>query len=211
MHTRTPGKPTRSEPSGRGAADPDQVRRRDTPPPSRSQGIVARLLGLALGVALACYSLAGLEVPDGPRSLPLAVSVSLVRSGEVGLVSGGQLLADAEVRAGDDGTAHGRLALASETAVPIDLSVADVGLPIGLEDQLWLRVTLRGALVFEGTQAQLRRSSSRSLRVSPGASVPIDVTVGLLPGADAQAAGRRTEIKLQLVSPVAGAPAGASR
>jgi hypothetical protein len=159
---------------------------------------------------LAGYSLAGLEVPDGPPSLPLTVSVSLVRSGEVGLVDGGQLLADAEVRPGDGGAASGRLPLTSETAVPVDLSVHDVGSPIGLEDQLWLRVTLDGVLVFEGTQAQLRRSSSRSLQISRGATVPIDVTVGLLPGADAQAAGRRTEIKLQLVSPAAGAPADAS-
>jgi hypothetical protein len=159
---------------------------------------------------LAGYSLAGLEVPDGPPSLPLAVSVTLIRSGEVGLVHGGQLLADADVRPGDDGAASSSLVLASETSVPIALSVHDVGSPIGLEDQLWLRVTLRGALVFEGTQEQLRRSSSRSLTVSPGASVPIDVTVSLLPGAGAQAAGRRTEIKLQLVSPAAGARVGGS-
>jgi hypothetical protein len=172
---------------------------------------VARLLGVALGGALAAHTLPGLQIPDGPPSLPLAVSVSVVRSGEVGLRQGGQLLADAEVRSGADGTAHGRLPVASETAVPIDLSVHDVGSPIGLEDQLWLRVMFGGALVFEGTQAQLRRSSSRSLRISPGATVPIDVTVGLLPGADARAAGRRTEIRLQLVSPAAGDPAGDSR
>lgn len=202
---------TRSEPKAQDSrTSTEPARRRVAPSPSRSQGIVARLLGLALGVMLAGYSLAGLEVPDGPRSLPLAVSVSLVRSGEVGLVQGGQLLVDAEVRPGDDGTAQGRLPLASETSVPIDLSVHDVGSPIGLEDQLWLRVTLGGALVFEGTQAQLRRSSSRSLRITPGETVPIDVTVGLLPGADAQAAGRRTELKLQLVSPAAVAPAAAS-
>jgi hypothetical protein len=201
---------TRPEPEARDGSTSTEPARQRTPSPSRSQGIVGRLLGLALGVVLAGYSLAGLEVPDGPRALPLAVSVSLVRSGEVGLHHGGQLLVDAEVRPGDDGTARGRLVLASETSVPIDLSVHDVGSPVGLEDQLWLRVTLRGALVFEGTQAQLRRSSSRSLTVSPGASVPIDVTVGLLPGADAQAAGRRTEIKLQVVSPVVDAPVGAS-
>jgi hypothetical protein len=172
---------------------------------------VARLLGVALGLALAGYALPGLEIPDGPRALPLTVSVTVVRSGEVGLVHGSQLLVDAEVRSGDDGTARDRLALASQTAVPVDLSIRDVGSPIGLEDQLWLRVTLGHALVFEGTQARLRRSSSRSLRISPGATVPIDVTVALLPGADAQAAGRRTEIKLQLVSPAAGARAGDSR
>jgi hypothetical protein len=159
---------------------------------------------------LAGHFLSGLQVPDGPPSLPLAVSVSVVRSGEVGLTDGGQLLVDAQVRAGDAGTAQGRLPLVSETAVPVDVSVHDVGSPIGLEEQLWLRVTFGDALVFEGTQAQLRRSSSQSLRVSPGATVPIDVTVGLLPGADARAAGRRTEIKLQLVSPAAGALADAS-
>jgi hypothetical protein len=160
-------------------------------------------------VVLAGHALAGLQIPGGPRPLPLAVSVSVIRSGEAGLVEGGQLLVDAGVRPGDTGRARGRLPLASETAVPIDLSVNDVGSPLGLEDQLWLRITLGNELVFEGTQAQLRRSSSRSLRISPGESVPIDVTVGLLPGAGAQAAGRRTEIKLQLVSPAA-APAGVS-
>ena len=139
------------------------------------------------------------------------MSVSVVRSGEVGLPEGGQLLVDAAVRSGLNGTARGRLPLASETAVPIDLFVHDVGSPMGLEEQLWLRVMLGDALVFEGTQAQLRRSSSRSLRISPGAAAPIEVTVGLLPGGDSQGAGRRTEIKLQLVSPAPGGPDGDSR
>ena len=164
---------------------------------------MARLLGLALGIVLAGHALAGLQVPAGPRSLPLAASVSVVRSGEVGLVDGGQLLVDADARPGDTDRAHGRLLLASETAVPVDVSVKDVGSPLGLEDQLWLRIRLGDELVFEGTQARLRQSSSRSLRVSPGERAPIDVTVGLLPGADAQAAGRRTEIRLQVVSPAA--------
>jgi hypothetical protein len=159
---------------------------------------------------LAVHVLPGLQVDTGPPPLPLAVSVSVVRSGEVGLVDGGQLLAEADVRSGDDGTARGRLDLASETSVPIELSVHDIGSPIGLEDQLWLRVTLGDALVFEGTQARLRQSSSRSLTISPGATVPIDVTVGLLPGADARAAGRRTELRLQIVSPAAGAAVAAS-
>jgi hypothetical protein len=206
MRTPTPGKPTPScEP-----ADPDPARRRGTLSPSRSQGLVARLLGIALGGVLAVHVFPGLQVDSGPPSLPLAVSVSVVRSGEVGLVDGGQLLAEADVRSGDDGTARGRLDLASETSVPIELSVHDIGSPIGLEDQLWLRVTLGDALVFEGTQARLRQSSSRSLTISPGATVPIDVTVGLLPGADARAAGRRTELRLQIVSPAAGAAVAAS-
>jgi hypothetical protein len=204
---RTPSEPDAQD----GPGGTESGRRRDHSSPSRLQGIVAQLLGLALGVALAGYTLPGLEIPEGPRPLPLAVSVSVIRSGEVGLRQGGQLLVDAAVRSGDDGTAHGRLPLASETATPIDISVHDVGSPIGLEDQLWLRVMLGDALVFEGTQAQLRRSSSRSLRISPGATVSIDVTVGLLPGADARGAGRRTEIKLQLVSPAAGAPVDGSR
>lgn len=197
--------PTASEPSDR-----DRARRRDVPSPSRSQGLVARLLGIALGGVLAVHVLPGLQVDDGPPSLPLTVSVSVVRSGEVGLVNGGQLLAEADVRSGRDGTARGRLDLASETSVPIELSVHDIGSPIGLEDQLWLRVTLGDALVFEGTQARLRQSSSRSLTISPGATVPIDVTVGLQPGADARAAGRRTELRLQIVSPAAGAAVAAS-
>jgi hypothetical protein len=165
---------------------------------------------MALGGVLAVHVLPGLRVDSGPPSLPLAVSVSVVRSGEVGLVEGGLLLVEADVRSGEAGTARGRLDLASETSVPIELSVHDVGLPIGLEDQLWLRVTLSDELVFEGTQARLRQSSSRSLTISPGATVPIDVTVGLLPGADARAAGRRTELRLQIVSPSAGAAVAAS-
>lgn len=159
---------------------------------------------------LAAHSVAGLEIPQGPPSLPLTISVSVIRSGEVGLVGDGQLLTEAAVGSADDRTARGRLLLASETAAPIQLSVHDVGPPIGLEDHLWLRVTVGGALVFEGAQARLRRSSSRSLRISPGATVPIDVTVGLLPGAGTRAAGRRTEIRLQLLSPPAGGPAGIS-
>ena len=179
------------------------------PSPTRSQGVVTRLLGLALGGALAAHALPGLQVAQGPPSLPLEVSVSVVRSGEAGVDGGGRLL-DGRLGPGDGDAAHGRLFVASETAVPIDLSVRDVGSPTGLEDSVWLRVTVGEALVFEGAQARLRRSSSRSLRISPGASVPIDVRVELTPGADARTAGRRTEIRLQLVTPAAGVPAGAS-
>ncbi len=175
--------------------------------PSRLQGLVARVLGLALGLVLAAHALPHVQVPVGPASLPLSVSASLIRSGEVGLVDGGQLLADAAVTPGNTGAAHGRATVASEAAVPVYLSLQEVGSPNGLEDQLWLRVTLAGARVFGGTLAQLRRSSSPSLRISPGVTAPIDVTVGLRPGADATAAGRKTEIKLQIVSPAAGAVA----
>ncbi len=184
---------------------PDPARRRGFSPPSRLQAVVARALGLVLGAALAAYTLPGLQVAAGPAPLPLDVSVTLVRSGEVGLVSGGQLLVDAEVTPGDSGAAQGRLQIASQTSVPVNVSVQDVGSPIGLEDELWLRITLGGSLVFDGPQALLRQSSSRSLTIAPGASVPIDVAVSLPPEAGGRAAGRRTEIKLQMVSPAAAA------
>lgn len=154
--------------------------------------------------------MADLAVPAGPPALPLGVSVTLARSGEVGVVGRSDLLLDTTLRPGDGGAAHGRGLLASEASVPLDLSVQDVGPPTGLEDHLWLRVTVGRTLVFEGAQARLRRSSSPSLTISPGATAPIDVEVGLLPGAEAHVAGRRTDIRLQVLSPAAGGRAGAA-
>lgn len=161
------------------------------------------------GVALAVYAAPHFAVAAGPPALPLTVDATLVRSGEVGPVDGGLLLTGAEVDPGPGGSTQGRLALASETSVPVDVTLQDVGLPSGLEDQIWLRVTLSGVEVFQGTQAQLRDTPSRPFRLAPGDVAPIEITVSLPTGGSGEAHGRHIELRLRILSPAAADPAGA--
>jgi hypothetical protein len=159
--------------------------------------------GLLAGAGIAVHLLPSFQIPDGPPPLPLVVDATVVRSGEVGTVDGSLLLSQADVRPGSDGTASGWLELASETSSPVDVTVQDVGLPIGLENELWVRVTLGDTVVFNGSQAQLRSTPSTAVRVPPGAEVPIGITVSLPQGVSDGHQGRHTELKLRVASPAA--------
>ena len=92
--------------------------------------------------------------------------------------------------------------LVSETASPVDVRVQDVGVPVGIEEQVWVRVTLGGVVVFEGSQAQLRSAPSRATLLRPGAHAELAVTVSLpATGAD-MVHGRHSELRLRIASPV---------
>jgi len=161
-----------------------------------------RTAGLLAGFALAVHAVPSFAIAVGPPPLPLTVDVSVVRSGEVRAATGGLLMTGAEIRPGKQGGALGRLSLISETSRPVDVTLQDIGSPSGLEDQIWLRVTLGDALVFTGTQAQLRMRTSRPIRLAAGAEVPIEIAVEL-PGRTTESAGRHAEIRIRVVSPVA--------
>lgn len=158
--------------------------------------------GLLAGVGIGVQLGPTMELSAGPPPLPLIVDASIVRSGEVGVRAGAHLLAGAEVRPGPDGTAQGWLELTSETSVPVLVTVQDVGLPTGLEEELWLRVTLGDVVVFEGPQTELRSRTSRPAALDPGVVVPIGITASLPPTAPDEHQGRRAELRLQLASPV---------
>jgi hypothetical protein len=163
-----------------------------------------RTASLLAGLALALYAVPQFAIAAGPPPLPLTVDASIVRSGEVGVPDGGLLLTGSQIRPSRGESATGRLELISETSKPVDVTVQDIGLPSGLEDQIWLRVTLNGVVVFQGPQTRLRQTPSRSFRLLPGAEVPIEITVAL-PGHSTESAGRHTELRVRVVSPVAGA------
>jgi hypothetical protein len=173
------------------------------PGPGRRGKPALRGAGLLAGAGIAVHALPSFQIPDGPPPLPLVVDATVVRSGEVGTVDGSVLLSEADVRPGPHGTASGWLELASETSKPVDVTVQDVGLPIGLENELWVRVTLGDAVVFDGSEAHLRSTPSTAVRVPPGAEVPIGITVSLPPGVPDGHQGRHTELKLRVASPAA--------
>jgi hypothetical protein len=162
-----------------------------------------RVVGAVAGAILAGHAVPYFAVAAGPQPLPMVVDASLVRSGEVGMVDSGLLLVGAEVDPGPAGSAEGRLGLASETPVPVAVTLQDVGLPSGLEEQIWLRITLGDVVVFQGTQAQLRHTPSQPFLLAPGAVVPIGITVSLPADGSAAAHGRHIELRLQVLSPVA--------
>jgi hypothetical protein len=159
---------------------------------------------------LAVAAAPALAVPPGPAPLPLVVDASVVRSGEVGFEGSGQLLSGTEVRAGPAGGATGSLALVSQTSVPVQLTVQDVGPPIGEEEHLWVRIALDGTAVFDGPRSALRSTTSSPLTVAPGGRAQLHVWVGLRPGAPAVFQGRRVELRLQIASPAADATAPGS-
>ena len=160
-----------------------------------------RCAGLLAGVGIGVGAGPALLVSAGPPPLPLVVDASVVRSGEVGVMAGAHLLAEAEVRPGPQGAAQGWLELTSETSVPVLVTVQDVGLPTGLEEELWLRVTLGDVVVFDGPQTELRSGTSRPTALDPGAVVPIGITASLPATAPDEHQGRRAELRLQLASP----------
>lgn len=184
------------------ASAPRPGRHRE-PGPGRWGKQALRGAGLLAGAGLAVHALPTFQIPAGPPPLPLVVDAVVVRSGEVGTVDGSVLLNEVDVRPGPHGTATGRLDLASETSSPVDVTVQDVGLPIGLENELWVRVTLGGTVVFDGSQEHLRKAPSTAVRVAPGAEVPIGITVSLPPGVPDGHQGRHTELKLRVASPAA--------
>ena len=173
--------------------------------PGRWWRLLLRGGGLALGATLVVTVSPALTPAAGPPAMPLVVDATLVRSGEIGVVGTEQLLAGAEVRPAPDGAAHGSAELVSQTAVPVEVTLHDVGPPTGWEDQLWLRIALGNAVIFHGPQSSLRQRTSSPVRVDPGTHARLDVSVTLPPDAADVHQGRRTELRLRIASsPVGG-------
>lgn len=165
-----------------------------------------RVAGLAAGVGAVLLGTPVLTPAAGPAPLPLTVDASLVRSGEVG-VEGAGLLVGAVVRPGADGAAHGRQSLVSQTSVPVDVTLQDVGPPTGWEEHLWLRIALDDVVIFHGPLSSLRLTTSSPVRMAPGTRADVDLEVSVPPGAPDVHQGRRTELRLQIASTPAGAAA----
>ena len=122
-----------------------------------------RAAGLAAGLGIAVAMTPGLRPDPGPPEMPLTVDVSVTRSGEVALVGTGQAVTGGEIVHGT-GT-EGVLDVVSQTAVPVTLTVQDVGKPAGFEERLWVHITVDDTVVFHGTRAALRRAPSSAVRL----------------------------------------------
>lgn len=166
-----------------------------------------RLAGAAGGAGLVLLALPALAPAAGPPALPLTVDASLVRSGEVGVDGAGLLLTGAQVRPTTHGGAHARSDLVSQTRLPVDVTVQEIGPPTGWEEQLWLHIALGDVVVFDGPRSSLRRTASAPVRLDPGTRLPLDVSVTLAPGAPDVHQGRRTELRF-LVASIPVAPRG---
>ncbi len=158
-----------------------------------------RAAGLAAGLGAVVALGPVLRPADGPPSLPLTVHAHVDRSGEVGLVSGGQMLSSAHVRPGPDGAARGAVEVVSQTWAPLAVRIRDTGPAIGLEDQVVVRVMLDDAVLFDGPRSQLRAADSDPGRLEPGQRGLLDITVSLTDGADAHQ-GRITDMTLTISS-----------
>lgn len=159
-----------------------------------------RVAGVLLGAGLVLLALPSLTPAAGPPELPLTVDASVLRSGEVGVDGAEQLLSSAEVRPTAQGAALARTDLVSQTALPVDVSVQEVGPPTGWEEHLWLRIALGDVVVFDGPRTGLRPAPSVPVRLAPGMHLPLAVSVSLAPGAPDVHQGRRMELRFQLTS-----------
>lgn len=169
---------------------------------------LVRVAGLSAGVGLVLLGTPVLTPAAGPAPLPLTVDASIVRSGEVGVEGAGAgLLVGAAVRPGPDGAARARQILGSQTSIPVDVTLQDVGPPTGWEEYLWLRIALDDVVIFHGPQSSLRQTTSSPVRVAPGTRVDVDVEVSLPTGTPDVYQGRRTELRLLIASTPA-RPAG---
>lgn len=160
-----------------------------------------RIAGAVVGAGLALLALPALTPAAGPPALPLTVDASLVRSGEVGVDGAGHLLTGAEVRpTAQGGGAQAGIDLISQTRLPVDVTVQEIGPPTGWEEQLWLRIVLGDVVVFDGPRSSLRLSPSAPVRLAPGTLLPLDLSVTLAPGAPDVHQGRRTELRFLVIS-----------
>lgn len=159
-----------------------------------------RVAGATAGAGLALLALPALTPAAGPPALPLVVDASLVRSGEVGVDGAGQLLTGAEVRPTAQGAALARTDLVSQTALPVDVSIQEVGPPTGWEEHLWFRIALGDVVVFDGLRTELRLAPSAPARLAPGTQLPLAVSVAVAPDAPDVHQGRRTELRFQIIS-----------
>lgn len=166
-----------------------------------------RTAGLAAGLGIAVAVIPALRPAPGPLPMPLTVDVSVSRSGEVGLVGSGQAVVGGEIVRGS-GT-DGALDIVSQTAVPVALTVQDVGKPAGFEERVWVHITVDDAVVFDGTRALLRHGPSSAVLLKPTQVARLAVTVSLPPTGPDEFQGRRLELALLLSSAAAPAEAHA--
>lgn len=136
--------------------------------------------------------------------MPLIVDASVTRSGEIGLERGGQLLDGRVLHGGESGGVRGEVQLVSEASVPLDVTVWDVGPPSGLEELLWVRITLDDVVLYDGSLATLRQTPSSAARIDSGRRALLAAAVSLRPGAPDTFQGRRTELLLRLESKAVG-------
>lgn len=160
-----------------------------------------RAAGLAAGMGIAVAVIPGLRPDPGPPAMPLTVDVSVTRSGEVALVGTGQAVSGGEIVHGT-GTG-GELDVVSQTAVPVNFTVQDVGKPAGYEERLWVHITVDDTVVFHGTRGALRHGPTSAVRLNSGQQARLRVTVSLPPTGPDEFQGRRLELELRLASAAA--------
>ena len=179
---------------------------RDHTGPGNGRRRLLRGIGAITGAALVWAAAPGFAPAAGPASLPLTVDASLVRSGEVGVVGDGLLLTGARVRLGER-AAEGRREVVSQTAVPVTLTLSDVGPPTGWEEETWLHIAVGDRVIFHGSRSALRQKTSSPVTVAPGTRVPVSLEVSVPEDAPDVYQGRSSDIRLQIVTTPLG-PAG---
>jgi len=141
-----------------------------------SRGVI-RCAGSILGAVLVVLLLAGWDVPGGQTARGADVSLTVNRTGELGVEPLGRLLAARDL---SPGRSRDVIFFATNTtgatrAVRLRARVDGAD----LDDRLLVRVTAWRRTLFAGTLGQLRAATRHSLVLSPGASVPVIVRVGL--------------------------------
>jgi hypothetical protein len=161
-----------------------------------SRGAI-RGAGSILGAVLVVILLAAWDVPNGATARGSDVSLTVNRTGELAVEPLGRLLTARDLSPGQSAVALFFAKNTTGTQLAVRLRARADG--VDLDDRLALRVTAWRRTLFAGTLRQLRASTRHSLVLSPGASVPVIVHVGL-PARARDYRGRSASVSLELRS-----------
>jgi hypothetical protein len=156
--------------------------------------VIAKRLGILLGVAVACVALLAWRVPGGARMLGAEVRVDAVQTGEVGVAPLSPFVNAASLVPGR--TASGSVTLRDQTGVPLDVRLRALPSSHDLDRLLHVRIVSPGAAaLYDGPLGGLR---TRALRLAAGEVRRLRVETSLPRRLHRGFQGRAVDVTLQI-------------
>jgi hypothetical protein len=156
--------------------------------------VIAKRLGILLGVAVACAALLAWRVPGGARTLGADVRMDAVQTGEVGVAPLSAFVNAASLVPGR--TAAGWVTLRDQTGVPLNVRLRALTSSHDLDRLLRVRIApRRGVPLYDGPLGGLR---TRALALAAGQTRALRVEVSLAAGARTGFQGRIVDVTLQV-------------
>jgi hypothetical protein len=133
----------------------------------------ARIVGLAVGVALAMVVILAWRIPGGDGSLGASLTFSAAPTGELGVEPAGILISEPALRPAM--SVEGAMELLNQTASTLEVSLRALPSNPDLDRLLMVEVLAGGEPLFSGTLGALRRWTRTPLVLESGESRTLDV------------------------------------